>query len=200
MNDLTRATKADHLRIKNIMGDVFDDDPVNRWVFGDQLDVGLYYAHAAKVLFLEKGMCWIAEGELGAAMLLRPGIKKQISILKLLPLLGPIIRKGGIKALIRGIKVDEFLAKKAPKEQPFYYLFAIGARKSARGQGVGSQLMRACISEAEQHSMPIYLENSKEENLGFYHRHGFELIEKIEPGGTGCPPMWLMMRPAQGFD
>jgi GNAT superfamily N-acetyltransferase len=179
------------------MGDVFDDDPVNRWVFGSTMDIGLYYGHAAKVLFLKKGLCWIAGDDLGGALLLNPGIKKQISIFKLLPLSWPIIRDGGLKALYRGIFVDEFLAKKAPKHA-CYYLFAIGARKSARGQGIGSTLIKACIHEAEQNKMPIYLENSKEENLGFYHRYGFEVIEKVNPGGKHCPPMWLMVRPVQG--
>ncbi len=113
----------------------------------------------------------------------------------MLPLLKPILKHGGLRALKRGIIADEIVSKKAPK-YPFYYIFAIGACKTARGKGYGSALMRRCIDIAEADNIPIYLENSKRENLRFYEGHGFEVIEEITIG-KGSPPMWLMLRKPQ---
>ena len=40
----------------------------------------------------------------------------------------------------------------------------------------------------------MYLENSKEENLHFYQKHGFIALERMQPfGDSAC--LWRMLRP-----
>jgi hypothetical protein len=57
----------------------------------------------------------------------------------------------------------------------------------------GGKLMAAGLQRADAEHMPVYLESSKESNVPFYRRFGFELIEKVTPA-KGCPSMWPMWR------
>ena len=196
MIKLQQLRSGDRDRVTEIMNDVFGDDQVQRWVFGPTMDIGLYFGQAAHALYLHQNCSFVSADDQAAVLMLKPNTKKQVPIHKMLPLLKPILKHGGFRALKRGIIADEIVSKKAPK-YPFYYIFAIGARKAARGKGYGSTLMKQCISLAEADSMPIYLENSKQENLRFYEGHGFEVIEQITIG-KGSPPMWLMVRKPQG--
>ena len=192
MIKLEQLKTGERQRVNEIMNDVFDDDRVQRWVFGPTMPVGLYFGQAAQALYLKQDCSFATKDDQAAVLMLRPNTKKQIPTYKLLPLAKPMLKNGGLRALKRGIIADEIVTRKAPK-YPFYYIFAIGARKSARGKGYGTALMKRCIEIAEADDMPIYLENSKQENLRFYEGHGFEVIEKITLG-KGSPPMWLMVR------
>ncbi len=195
MIELQQLRPCDRDRVTTIMNDVFDDDRLQRWVFGPTMNIGLYFGQAAHALYLHQDCSFVSVDNQAAVLMLKPNTKKQIPIYKMLPLLKPILKHGGLRALKRGIIADEIVSKKAPK-YPFYYIFAIGACKTARGKGYGSALMRRCIDIAEADNIPIYLENSKRENLRFYEGHGFEVIEEITIG-KGSPPMWLMLRKPQ---
>lgn len=183
---------GEHQRVTKIMGEVFDDDPIQRWVFGDTFDVGLFFGTAARALYLKHGHCWASTDSKAAVLMLPPKVNKQVPIYKMLSMLPSMLKHGGLSSITRGIIADERVAKKAPKRD-YFYIFAIGAAKSARGQGYGSMLLKQCITSAEAQGLPIYLENSKLENIAFYQRHGFEVIEKISIGNAS-PPMWLMLR------
>lgn len=195
MIELQQLRPGDRDRVTTIMADVFDDDRLQRWVFGPTMSIGLYFGQAAHALYLHQDCSFVSVDNQAAVLMLKPNTKKQIPIYKMLPLLKPILKHGGLRALKRGIIADEIVSKKAPK-YPYYYIFAIGACKTARGKGYGSALMRRCIDIAEADNIPIYLENSKQENLRFYEGHGFEVIEEITIG-KGSPPMWLMLRKPQ---
>lgn len=192
---LQQLRPGDRDRVTTIMDDVFDDDRLQRWVFGPTMSIGLYFGQAAHALYLHQDCSFVSVDNQAAVLMLKPNTKKQIPIYKMLPLLKPILKHGGLRALKRGIIADEIVSKKAPK-YPYYYIYAIGACKTARGKGYGSALMRRCIDIAEADNIPIYLENSKQENLRFYEGHGFEVIEEITIG-KGSPPMWLMLRKPQ---
>ncbi|KAG9390385.1 acetyltransferase [Carpediemonas membranifera] len=85
---------------------------------------------------------------------------------------------------------------KIMKGRPFIYLFAIGV--NLRGQGVGGVQMRQLTAIADILGLPIYLENSKDKNLPFYGRFGFEVQEKaVVREKKDGPVLWLMVREPQ---
>ena len=49
------------------------------------------------------------------------------------------------------------------------------------------------LERCDAEGLPAYLESSKERNVPFYRRHGFEVREEIH-FGPGGPPMWPMWR------
>jgi ribosomal protein S18 acetylase RimI-like enzyme len=189
---------GEHDLIGDIIADSFADDPVNQWVFGGQEAMLPFYTRVAKKLYLPQGYGHVMEDGAGGALWLPPGIKKDISLLNSLDIAASIIRHAGFGSLLRGLATDSALAKHKPVE-PHYYLFAIGARSGKQGKGIGGKLMQTGLERVDSDGMPAYLESSKEANVPFYRRFGFEVIEEIVPA-KGCPPLWLMWREARKTD
>ena len=61
-----------------------------------------------------------------------------------------------------------------------------------QSKGLGSAVMKPVLDRCDAEGVGAYLESSKEQNVPFYRRHGFEVIEEAHlPEG---PPLWLMWR------
>lgn len=89
------------------------------------------------------------------------------------------------------------LEKAHPDEEPHYYLEFIGTDPAHQGKGMGSRLMRPMMERCDDEGVGAYLESSKEANLAFYGRFGFEVTKIItHRGAKGAPgpQQWLMWR------
>jgi GNAT superfamily N-acetyltransferase len=171
--------------IGDIIGHSFADDPVNQWVFGGRECMTKYYTKMAKKLYLTKGFGHVTDDQTGGSLWLRPSDAKQVPLIKSIDIAFSMLRHNGFKSILRGMGVDDGLANKKPSE-PHFYLFAIGSRPEHQGKGVGSIIMQAGLEIVDQAAMPAYLESSKESNLPFYQRFGFEVTEKVVPA-QGLP-------------
>ena len=67
--------------------------------------------------------------------------------------------------------------------EPHWYLATLGTAVEQQGKGIGGALMRPVLAHCDAEGMPCYLESSKERNVPFYRRHGFEVVE----GGAAAP-------------
>lgn len=177
-----------------IIGAAFADDPVNTWVFGKEAGITAYFTLIAKKQYLKLGYGHHT-GDLGAALWLPSSAHNALSILKSLDIAASISWHCGIKHLMRGMRVDAGMADHHPKN-PHHYLYAIGTRPEAQGKGLGGKLMQAGLARVDEVKAAAYLESSKESNISFYRRFGFELMGEIVPT-EGCPPLWPMWREAR---
>ncbi len=83
--------------------------------------------------------------------------------------------------------------KKQMKGKSYLYLLIIGVVSSAQRKGFGSQMMDVICQEADRKGLYVYLETEKEENLPFYEKHGFGVLQKITFKKLHVP-MWEMAR------
>jgi len=83
--------------------------------------------------------------------------------------------------------------KKLMKNKPYEYLMIIGISPASQGNGLGSKLVDAMNKEATRKGVYIYLETESEENLQFYEKHGFTVLQEIVLDKLSLP-MWLMER------
>jgi len=194
MTSIRQLMSGEHELIGDIIADSFSDDPVNNWVFGGPTGISAYYPLIAKKLYLTQGFGHVL-GNDGGSLWLPPGLSKNLPLWRSLDLGATMIRHGGFRGLLSGMKVDDALCSKKPKA-PHYYLFAIGARQGRQGKGIGGRLMAEGLERVDADHMPAYLESSKESNVPFYRRFGFEVTEELVPT-PGCPPLWLMWREAR---
>lgn len=195
MNDIRKLQSHENQLIGDVIGDSFSDDPVNRWVFGSRECMTEYYALAAKKLYLPEGRGDIMHEANGGSLWLPPGKSKVIPLYRSLDIAKSMINHNGLKSLMRGLAFDRALAKAKPVE-PHFYLFAIGVRPNHQGKGIGGRLMTEGLQRVDQAKMPAYLESSKEINVPFYKRFGFEVTKILVPG-KGAPALWLMWREAR---
>jgi GNAT superfamily N-acetyltransferase len=61
-----------------------------------------------------------------------------------------------------------------------------------RRQGAGTALLAPVLERCDESGVPAYLETQKEENVPWYHRFGFAVLEELRV--RGAPPMWTMQR------
>jgi ribosomal protein S18 acetylase RimI-like enzyme len=79
---------------------------------------------------------------------------------------------------------------------PHWNLETLGIRREAQGLGIGTRLMAPGLTRADQASLPCYLTTAKRENVGFYERFGFAVVNDALPLPPGGPTQWGMRRPA----
>jgi len=59
-------------------------------------------------------------------------------------------------------------------------------------------LLQPILSKCDEEGIPAYLESSKESNIAFYNRHGFEVTGEVK--AKNGPTLWPMWREPQPPD
>ena len=84
-----------------------------------------------------------------------------------------------------------YFASHHPKER-HWYLQMLGTQPEWQGRGAGSAILAPVLERCDRDGERVYLESSKEQNIPFYNRHGFEVTAEIQvPRG---PVVWAMWR------
>ena len=76
--------------------------------------------------------------------------------------------------------------------EPHFYLTILGTDPQFQRSGAGSAALAPVLERCDTEGLPAYLETQKEENLCYYARHRFEVMQKIEV--ERCPPIWTLRR------
>ena len=86
--------------------------------------------------------------------------------------------------------------ERAHPEAPHYYLEIIGTDPQHQGKGYGTALIAPMVDRADDEGVGMYLESSKESNVPYYARFGFEVTRTLDHGRSGRdgPRLWLMWR------
>ena len=80
--------------------------------------------------------------------------------------------------------------------EPHFYLSGLGTDPPRQGQGLGSAVLAPVLARCDAEGVPAYLESTKERNLAFYERHGFEVTGMLVVPPDG-PKLWTMWRSPQ---
>lgn len=184
-----KATPNDLSAILDILADAFEPDPVMKWVT-PKSTYPRYVFSLTVPSCMKHAHTYITEDGSGAASWLPPrqALQSPVSL--------GVVWKGlteyGPSSLIRGLATLIQTQKCHPKED-HYYLFTIGTRRSRQRSGAGGALMREVLTQCDDERMPAYLESSNADNLPFYRRHGFEVVDELRLIRNG-PTLSLMWR------
>lgn len=91
-----------------------------------------------------------------------------------------------------GLQLVRRAAARRPKT-PHFYLGGLGTDPAWRRQGLASATLSPVLERCDREGIPAYLESSRVENLGFYRRRGFEVVEEMAVP-DGSVRIWLMWR------
>lgn len=192
------ADAGERQPIAETLADAFFDDPVMSWILADEGSrtrrlAGLF-STLLKGHYLPLGTVWTTDDRLGAALWAPPGkaIIPAPTVLRNFPTLMRALGRRSIVAL----RALSHVEQKHPKE-PHWYLGVLGTKSAAQGKGIGSALLEPVLRTCDEQGLPAFLESSKERNIAFYRRFGFEVTSEITlpPNGPTVWPMWREPRP-----
>jgi GNAT superfamily N-acetyltransferase len=189
-----KATLADVPELSHALAAAFDDDPIMDWMLPRSLRnrsrrLQSFHALALRKIHLPNDEVYTTDGLEAGAEWDPPGHWRLGPVQQML-LLPSFIRTLGTRlpAVLQGLTLIE---KKHPRE-PHFYLGILGTDPQHQGKGLGSALLKPVLDRCDAEGMPAYLESSKESNIPFYNRHGFEVTDTLHmPKG---PPIWPMWR------
>jgi len=179
--EIRMTTSADEAAVVGTILLAFSSDPVWRWCWPDP---HTYLESAPKFVRAYAGGAFTHEGAYcsdnyaGACLWLRPDVRSDEAALEdiLQRTLSEIVRDD-----LNGVL--EQMAKSRPSEQ-HWYLPIIGVEPLYQGRGYGSALMKRALEDCDREHLPAYLESTNGRNVPLYERHGFEVVGKIQSGGS----------------
>jgi ribosomal protein S18 acetylase RimI-like enzyme len=167
----------------------FAADPAARWSWPrpeDYLRNMPLLAHAFGGKSFTLGTADAIDDLAGVALWLPPGVTSDEEAL------GTLFERTAPAAIQQDLAgVFEQMASFHPHE-PHWYLPLIGVDPARQGQQLGDKLMAHALARCDADRLPAYLESSNPRNLGFYQRHGFEMLGKIQVGSS--PTIVPMLR------
>jgi GNAT superfamily N-acetyltransferase len=188
-----RAASIDVGGVVNALQQAFYDDPVMGYLFPDDRSrrwrMAKMFATELRAQYLPLGATWTTADHAGAALWAPPG-HWSLPPARLARHALPLFRAFG-RRLPRALRALSTVEQHHPTG-PHWYLAVLGTVPHLQGRGVGSALLAPVLGRCDEEGVPAYLESSKESNLAFYGRQGFEVTKEITlPGG---PPVWAMWR------
>ena len=191
-----RAGRAELEPIVHVLARAFDDDPVPRFLFRGEWrrrrGLRTFFRIQLRHTYLDKDEVWTTPDVAGAALWAPPGAPRPgwSDLARLTPVLPYLTGLG--RRLPDAARLLASVDRARPRA-PHWYLATLGTDPDRQGKGIGSALLQAVLTRIDEEASPAYLESSKERNLAFYARHGFEVTGEIHTPNGG-PTLWLMWR------
>ena len=175
----------------------FYEDPVLAYMFPNPRTrgkaLGRFFRFQLRRTYLTRGVAYTTEECHSIALWLPPkssqlGIRDVLAQLPMLLILG---RRAGA-----ALRLVQLVESRHPRTA-HYYLGGLGTDPPWQGKGLGSAVLRPVLESCDREGMPAYLESSKESNIPFYRRHGFEVTDEVSVP-DGPVRLWLMWREPLG--
>jgi len=178
---IIKAKRSDKGRVVELLSLSFKDNLGVRYLTGDSGSavLGRLMEYAFEVCF-RFGKVWLTEKKDGCALVVYPHLKS----FSIWSLWLDVKLLGGVIGLFRFAKVlrREKLVNRQHPPVPFCYLWFIGVNPWVHGHGIGSELLKEVVMEADFEGIPVYLETSTLKNVTWYQKRGFVVFQTLDMG------------------
>jgi ribosomal protein S18 acetylase RimI-like enzyme len=169
----------------------FAADPVERWFYPADEE---YECHFPEFVAAFGGLAfagrtaWAIDGHAAGALWLAPGTEPDAYAVAAV-----------LSETVAAEKQEELFAVlgqmgAAHLADPHWYLSWLAVEPDRQGDGLGARLLAHCLEIVDERGSPAFLETPNPRNVGFYERHGFEVVAVTE--SPNCPPLTSMLRTA----
>jgi GNAT superfamily N-acetyltransferase len=189
-----RATSDERSRVVDTLCSAFFDDRIYRWLVPDDAQrrrsVAIFYSRFVDACWPHGGV-YAAGAGAGAALWVPPG-KQLVAGDQAEAFDRELLESAGDDAAAaRMAQLFQVLDDNHPADAHWYLIF-MGVAPSAYGQGIGTRLLAAVLSQADRDRVPAYLEASSPDNRRLYERHGFETMRELTVADS--PALYAMWR------
>ncbi|NDD97566.1 MAG: GNAT family N-acetyltransferase [Actinobacteria bacterium] len=191
MGQVMNATSDDLPAVSRTLAKAFVDDPLIRHLLG-----GTYDHRRAELSFrmlatsmLRHGTVLCTEDRSAAALWAHVDAWK-VPITEVVRQV-PVVVRAYRRHVFRALGVLNRMERCHPHE-PHYYLEVIGTDPVAQGRGYGASLIQPMLDKADAEGVGAYLESSRDINVPYYRKFGFEVVGEIHH--RNGPMMWPMWR------
>lgn len=193
------ATEGDLSGIAVSLARAFFDDPVSSWMVPED-DRHERLVRMFKLMLdfqFRVGHIYTTSDTVGTSMWSLPG-NWRLDLKAMNDFAGNVFDIFGDN-LDRALEVVSTLEDNHPQNPPHWYLGALGTHPDWQGRGIGTALLMPILARADAEQSRVFLESSKERNVPYYHRFGFEVVGEltIPGGGPTLWPMWRDPRPVE---
>jgi GNAT superfamily N-acetyltransferase len=105
----------------------------------------------------------------------------------------PVIARTGARSVASFRLLTEVDKVHHAITEPHYYLAILGTDPCFQRTGAGTAALAPVLERCDNEGLVAYLETQKEENLAYYARHAFDVVQMLEVKG-GVPPIWTLLR------
>ena len=186
-----------------VLARAFFDDPAWLWAIPEddrRAHVLPWFFRAALRYGGRWGEVHGTEGTTEGAAIWLPPERPRLDSLRLVRvglLLMPL--KAGLPGFARFLTMWRALEERHKRDVPpqHWYLWLLGVDPPRQRQGLGSALIQPILGRADQQGLQCYLDTTRERNLAFYRRHGFEVVHEGD-FPRGGPHFWTLRREPKG--
>ena len=194
--EIRELSDAETLTAARVLGRGMRDNPIHIQVFGPNADrreraLSLMFAPVLRQQ-VRKGIVLgaLTSGEVvGLTGMVPPGCC-QLTIPEKIVILPALFRGSGLKSTLRVLEWTADWSRNDSKST-YWHLGPVAIDRNLQGQGIGSALLNAFCQRIDNHKSAAYLETDKEENVTFYERFGFEVVDQHPVLGI---KNWFMFR------
>jgi GNAT superfamily N-acetyltransferase len=195
------AGRGDAGEAAEVLAHAFYDDPVFSWLVpvGGSRDRRLrrFFLTELHHESLRHGaveVAWIDGRAAGAAVWFPPGAGLGTEVAAL-----PGYLRAFGRRFVNVARFESMAVRVHPREEPHWYLLAIGVAPDRQGEGVGAALLRSRLRRCDADGLPAYLESSKLGNVPLYEHFGFRGTGTLGLP-EGAPVVTTMWRPGDVKD
>ena len=181
-----------------LLGRAMRDNPLHLAAFGYEPDdresalTRVFGAVLPRQIAMGSVLGAFSSGKIvGVASMLPPG-KCQLSPVEKIRALPGLVLGSGVISTGRVLIWMRDWARQDP-QVAHWHLGPVGVERDLQGQGIGMALMREFCGRVDHFHSVAYLETDRSENVPFYERYGFTVIEEHPVMDI---PNWFMLREA----
>jgi GNAT superfamily N-acetyltransferase len=151
----------------------FAADPVERWLYPVDEEYECHFPRFVAAFggsAFAEGSAWALEGGAAVALWLASGTEP-----------GAYAVASVLGETVAAEKQDELWAVleqmgEAHPARPHWYLPWLAVEPGRQGEGLGARLLAHCLETVDRSGLPAFLDTPNPRNVGFYERHGFEVV------------------------
>ena len=204
LSAVVQLQKSQILEASTVAAKAFIDDPILTYIISDDRDFRLqsltWLMHKLIAHSTQHNHVYTTQDLEGIAAWLPPGTLSEnpLQLLKMvwelqLYALPTKVRWNRLGRCLRLLSAVEQAHQQDMGNVPHWYLGIMVVNPTCQGRGVGGRLLQPILQRASNEGVVCYLVTFTEQAVGFYQKHGFEILQ-VQKTAPNAPPFWTLKR------